>query len=329
MCRLGLFNKEFMENRGKDFMLDFLNQLEKSMGGHGNGILFIDGSEITLDYKALTLKNETIVDMLFNNKVGLPDWFLYHTRVASKGSIKDENCHPYVNDDKSFALMMNGTVSDFGAFGKHMGDITDTEAIFKMLDTFNVDLEVLTELSPRFIGFKNGKVFATNPSGYNGLHYTEEGGICIASESPLTELWNDLKHNFVWYEGDKLIEQPVVQKYSYSSKNYKNYATGWWDYLEEDNNLVSMQPKKDVVTTTSTCTECVPYDDMSYTKQELKEIIDIILEENVGKSMWKVQSVIDELVGVCPIVDNKYTDIIVMENHQIILQDEDGNVFEL
>lgn len=330
MCRLGMFDKRFMEVKGKEFMLEFLNQLEKSCGGHGNGILFIDNGNVSLEFKALDFKNDTIVEMLYDNKNGLPDWFLYHTRVASKGSIKDENCHPYINEDKSFALMMNGTVGDFGAFGKYMGDITDTEVIFKVLDKFDVNLEVLTELSPRFIGFKNGKVFATNPSGYGGLVYTDEDGICIASEEPQKESWKRLKKYSVWYEGDELQEEPLVvtqplyTSYYNSPLSKKEY---WWDYVDEDANLTPKEQKdiKDL----NTCNSCVVYDDVSYTKQEIKEVIELLIDENANKSMFHLQQAIDEVVGITPIVDNKYCDVIVLDNKQVVLQDEDGNLYEI
>lgn len=239
MCRLALFNGVAISEMGTDNLKKFLDMLEESNGGHGNGFALIKGGEVIQIDKAKDLSNREIIQCLnvYDKYEDIriereDDWLLYHTRIASKGSIKDSNCHPYWNKDKSFVLAMNGTESAFGALGKSR-DITDTEVLYEIIESGMYKLEDLTELSPRFIGFNNGGVFATNPSGYGGLEYRikevdDSKSIIIASEFP--DSFDDvksLKKSFVWREGEELVEEPVkvvtYNKYGggcYASYNY-------------------------------------------------------------------------------------------------------------
>ena len=323
-------NKKFLMEQGKESTLDFLNQLEKSCGGHGNGIMFIDNGVLTFDHKGLKLSNETIVHLLYDNKKGLPDWFLYHTRVASKGSVKDSNCHPYINEDRSFGLMMNGTISSLGVFGKHMGDITDTEVAFHMVDKFNLELDVLCELDPKFIGFRNGKVFATNPDSYSGLvFYNEDRAICIASESPDKEDWDSMKEEYVWIEGEKI--EKATPKKSYGSYGYYgaygNYKStmvrgtyggkkGYWlggvfyEDKEEDCKACEIDNKKIKVKTI---------------KEALDEIEKIKVDYGDLDSV-SLQTLLDYKLGDMPILDNMYCEIVVLDDNNIIIQDELGGI---
>lgn len=338
MCRLALFNKKFMSVYGKEKMLGFLNQLEKSCGGHGNGILFIKDNKIELEAKGMDLENNLIVSALFNKIEEMPDWFLYHTRVASKGSVSDSNCHPYLNEDESFALMMNGTISSFGAFGKYMGDITDTEVLFKTIDTFNVDLEVLTELDPRFIGFKDGKVFASNSGGYSGLKFFEQDDcICIASESPSgVKDWDSMEDEYLWYEGKEIEKaKPRVNTNSYGNYGYygswqntKYHGTyngkkGYWlgnsFYFDEEE-------EKD-------CKSCniedKEYDGFTdFTKEETFKIVDHYKEKYPNVSYTVLQNLLDTYFGVMPIIDGIESDIIVFETKEVAIQDAEGNIYQ-
>lgn len=232
MCRLALYSRKAIEDLGRDKMKEFLDHLEKECGGDGNGCLFIEDSKITFEHKGLKFSNEQIVEALYIGEA--PDWFMYHTRVASKGTINDSNCHPYTNEDNTFSLMMNGTDGSFGAFGKDT-DITDTEVIFKLLNNTGLSLNGLTLLTPRFMGFKDGKVFVTNPSGRQGLEYiSNEDYTIIASSFPNEYKEKSLKQEFVWFEGEELIEEPVKVVPIYSDYRYND----WREYIYESPNKV-------------------------------------------------------------------------------------------
>lgn len=221
--------------------------------------------------------------------------------------------------------MMNGTDSSFGAFGKHR-DITDTQVIFEIMDYFKVPLEALTELSPRFMGFKDGKVFATNPSGYQGLEYQEiDNAICIASEFPIDYVdVKKLKRNFVWIEGEKLVEEKI--KVYQSTKNWygksnevAQYENYWWfdqydKQKKQEETYIDEEIDKEFK--------------MSVFKNKLRIAISLI-EEDKSMKMIDAQDFIDETFGISPIVDNKYHYITVLEGNQVIVQNEDGDIIDI
>jgi predicted glutamine amidotransferase len=70
-------------------------ELEKAMGGNGNGIFTLKSNKIQ---KSLKLKK--ILKFIEKGN------FLFHTRFATVGSIKTENCHPFYYKDTIF--MHNG-----------------------------------------------------------------------------------------------------------------------------------------------------------------------------------------------------------------------------
>jgi len=90
MCRLayipytGIMSKEEMEK-----LLDFL---EKKNGGHGNGIGgFINDMPMVI--KGIKITTQVMADLIV--KRGWTNGVIFHSRMASKGSINDENCHPF------------------------------------------------------------------------------------------------------------------------------------------------------------------------------------------------------------------------------------------
>lgn len=308
MCRLAIFNKEAIEYLGKESMESYLDFLEQEQGGDGNGILFVKDGKIIVDCKGLSLTNKAIVDALYYDGI-LPDWFLYHTRIASKGTVSDSNCHPYTNEDKSFSLMMNGTDSSLGAFGKSR-DITDTQVMFELLEASDRDVTCLTELSPRFMGFKEGKVFVTNPSGFSGLEYvkTEEGILIIASSFPPNTDSKSLKKNFVWFEGDEVVEDiPVKSFNSYiSSSAYIDDFDRYYDYynkrwVDVDNNTIVLE--KDGIKT-------LKKEDLSPYSTVIKEMVER-----------------EEFVGVINILEDKFGDVFTYNGNKSFFDIDEDNIY--
>lgn len=337
-------NKEYLVREGKDNILMFLDQLEKSCGGHGNGILLIKDGKIDAYAKDLMLSNELITDVLFDENYEMPDWFLYHTRVASKGSIKNENCHPYVNAQESFGLMMNGTISSFGSFGNYMGDITDTEALFKMIDAFDVDLNVLTDLDPRFIGFKDGKVFASNSSGYSSLVFEKEGDcLCIASESPGKEIWDKLEEQYLWTEGEEVKKATLKKTYGsyYRGYGYGNYIDDEYAspyYWSDGKWIKTEENKKDASGSCKSCNVELSKEQKDIVALEMESEEDITIEqaitliedlkaENPKLSYVSLQTVIDDFFGCMPVLSGVECEIYVYETKDVLIQDENGAVF--
>ena len=327
MCRLLTCNREYLESKTKEEMKEFLDVLEKSMGGNGNGILFIKDGEIVLYEKGTNLTNEVITRIIYECGE-FPDWFMYHTRVASVGSVKDSNCHPYVNKDKSFALMMNGTDRSFGAIGE-LEDKTDTEVIFDIIDKMNYDVSFLKNLSPRFMGFKNNKVFVTNPSSMGLKYQNIDGAICIASEFPLKyKDVKSLKNNCYWEEGQELKEEPVrvVRNYANSFYGYGNYGYYGFD-LPDDYYTVGKEDKKEIEPEDEP--EEADYGEKEFTKEEFLKLIKKIKAKRKKLSFTKLQDLLDETFGLFPIVDGKYIYLLALETKQIVIEDEEGNLVEI
>ncbi|MGL4774503.1 MAG: hypothetical protein ACRC2K_13160 [Clostridium sp.] len=218
ICRLALFNKKATGLIEEKYGLEkYLDVLEKACGGHGNGLVLTEKGVVTFFNKGMDLTNEEITRTILSKDF---DYAIYHTRVASQGSKKDSNCHPYVTTDNKFALCMNGTERSFGEIGK-LNDITDTEVIYRLFsNNYDIDIRSLTGLSSRFLGLKNGKVFACNSS-YGGLEYfDEDGALCIASQFPygIGIKTNKLKNSF-WLEGEELEKK---EEYTDSKIKIKN-----------------------------------------------------------------------------------------------------------
>lgn len=217
MCRLSLMNKKGMELIENRIGLEKeLIRLSKECGGHGNGLLLIKDGQIISYKKGLKLTENKIVNEVMKTDF---DWFLFHTRIASAGSIKDKNCHPYINRKKTFALMMNGTEHQYATMAKSL-DITDTELVFKNINDYNIPLVTLSELTAKYMGIKDGKVFASNPSGSwtGGLKFIDKDeAIVIASsfDMCLIKDYESMKEGF-WNEGEKI---QIKQSYVYDRRS--------------------------------------------------------------------------------------------------------------
>lgn len=231
MCRLALLNKDgVLEMENKHGLLKFLDYLEKANGGQGNGFtLFKDGKIVDFK-KGVKLSNGEILEALYGVEF---DWFLYHTRIVSKGNVCDEQCHPFVSPKEDFALAMNGTESHFGEIGKLMGT-SDTDALFRIYHAFNMDVETLKSLDSRFMGFKKGKgkkgkVFFTNSAQYYSsleLMTTKKGSkaIVVASSFPVLIESEKIESSYYWEEGKKIKTSAI----KYTKYNFREQDN---DYL--------------------------------------------------------------------------------------------------
>src|SRR3990167_3896943 len=93
MCRIALWPVGTAIEFGEERLKAFLKQLQCSLGGHGNGIGWWEGTEphVVKGVKMTTDEcAQTILDV--NRKYRV----LFHTRLASRGSISEENCHPFL-----------------------------------------------------------------------------------------------------------------------------------------------------------------------------------------------------------------------------------------
>ena len=177
MCRLAMMNnkgiKYIEEKYGLENLFDYL---ERQLGGHGNGICFIYNDGSFFIRKGVELTNAEIAEEVLMKLKHLK-WIIYHTRLASVGSINDRNCHPFNNNGRVMA--MNGTERNYTIANK---SLTDTENI--LITTNNITKGTRNYHSV-FLGYENGKVFANK--NYGSLEYIPcgNGGRVFASTFPM------------------------------------------------------------------------------------------------------------------------------------------------
>ena len=205
MCRLALMNNAGIRHIESEYGLENLfNYLERQLGGHGNGICFIykDGSYFIR--KGVHLTNEEIAEEVLM-KIKHIKWIIYHTRLASVGSINDANCHPFNNDGRVMA--MNGTERNYKVVNKNL---TDTENILITTDKIAKDTR---EYRSVFLGYENGKVFANRNCGSLEYIPCKNGGRVFASTFPMEYYVNDTVYEAPKYfvEGTKMDELELVK----------------------------------------------------------------------------------------------------------------------
>ena len=136
-------------------------------------------------------------------------WIIYHTRLASIGSINDRNCHPF--SDNGRVMAMNGTERNCTIVNKNL---TDTENI--LITTKNITKDT-REYHSVFLGYENGKVFANK--NYGSLEYIpcENGGRVFASTFPIEYYVRDMVYEAPQYyvEGTKMKPLEVAKRNRY------------------------------------------------------------------------------------------------------------------
>ncbi len=220
MCRLAMMNKEGIKHIEREYGLEnMFNYLERQLGGHGNGVCFIYNDGSYYIHKGVNLTNAEIAEEVLMKLKHLK-WIIYHTRLASVGSINDDNCHPFENNGKVMA--MNGTERNYIVVDERL---TDTENI--LLSTDNI-LDGTKKYHSVFLGYENGKVFANR--NFGSLEYMPcgNGGKVFASTFPAECYANDIVYvapqNFV--EGTKVNQFRLVKRKRY----YDCGVYGWYAY---------------------------------------------------------------------------------------------------
>lgn len=185
MCRLALMNKKGMRMLDKMYGLDkFLLYLEAQLGGHGNGYIALDkNGKIINGLKGVDVSTERIAtEMLVEEKA---EWLVFHTRLASMGSISTPNCHPFWNKNLTAFLCANGTERGVEVLLNKKAGETDTETVFKM-GLANKDglLAKVKTMTAVYIGKQDNKLFAVRNNGSLDKVEFADGGIVLASSFP-------------------------------------------------------------------------------------------------------------------------------------------------
>ncbi len=226
MCRVVLMNKQGEKEIEKTYGLDkYLKYLEKQLGGHGNGFALLKNKNVIKLEKGVNLDVRDIANIIRKTSY---DWCVFHTRLASIGKKSDENCHPFEKDD--FVLAMNGTEKSV-SFVSEIKEITDTEAILDIINTYHFGLTALRHFNSIFMGFYKGKPFvvADNVSSIQVLRNKKTKALVFASEFPPKFRSNiyETTDCFIW-NGGRLPN--TLEKYKarfYPKRIVRKLGTDW------------------------------------------------------------------------------------------------------
>lgn len=196
MCRLLYAKKPFKEE------LEYLVQLEHSMGGDGNGAAFIKPEPHVIKGVKLTCKE--IVD--HHRKVGGP--MLFHTRAASQGKVCDSLCQPF--QTKYGFVAHNGhwicdSLLKYLSKRDKIKDISDSLVIAYIVDEFG--FASLEEFSV------SGVVLYMN--NYGKLkYYTKFGSLCKSKNELViaSEPLKSKRHRFVELSRKLYVESSFLKE---------------------------------------------------------------------------------------------------------------------
>jgi hypothetical protein len=111
MCRQAWFPPSAA--RDGETLTKYLAKLEKSCGGHGNGVAWIEMPDGAYDVvKGVKLTTEKAAELLTNRPLNA--WGVFHTRFVSAGTRGNSGCHPHVyvspsKHHRTVVLTHNGT----------------------------------------------------------------------------------------------------------------------------------------------------------------------------------------------------------------------------
>lgn len=206
MCRLAYVpfsaGKEDEELIG--ILYDFL---EVSFGGHGNGIgYFVDRKPWI--YKGATLKTDLLATFMAEQSLST----IFHTRMASMGSICDENTHPF---------------SYNGVLTAHNGHWMDAKEMAKML----IHAEKFSK--KRLENMTDSEVIACLIGNY-GFGATD-----IVNTGVILSLYPD--HAKVFVKGDFEVIKTPEGRYLYASEFPKRIIDEWKvkDYYKFDSGTIA------------------------------------------------------------------------------------------
>lgn len=211
MCRQVVGNKKGYLTIDKEYggLEHYLSWLVFERGGNGNGIVFVKDNRIIKFKKDINLSIEEIAEDLRNTDY---DYALFHTRLASVGSVCRSNVHHFVFSP-DFALAMNGgeNCNDLGKNYKRP-DMTDAELIARTLfESKENPKDFLHQHTKRsaFTGIYKGKPFVYTQNKDIMMLFQKGDAFLFSSDFPWTYYGKniytiDFDKNFYWEEGMKL-----------------------------------------------------------------------------------------------------------------------------
>ena len=226
MCRQVVGNKKGYLLIDKDYggLEHFLSWLVFERGGSGNGIIFIKNNRIFKFKKNTGLSIEEIANDLRTTDY---DYALFHTRLATVGSVCRSNVHPFVFSPE-FALAMNGgeNCNDLDVKDKRL-DMTDAELIAKvMFETGKHPKEFLDQHTSKsaYTGVYQGKPFVYTQNNEIMMMFKKGDAFLFSSDFPWQYYGKNIytfdTNDFLYWEAG--MELPTNIKETFNANELVN-----------------------------------------------------------------------------------------------------------
>lgn len=191
MCRLAYIGSNKVD---KNLLKELFKQLEKSMGGDGNGVGGYTDKQPFIA-KTIKLSGEEFADIWADFE--WDNGFVFHTRRASVGNIDNENCHPFIWGNTItihnghidgygvLKLMMLENIEKYATDGWTLENITTTSdsnilAYFIWKKGFNIasmlDCGTVITIYPEEVRMYNGHVLEAIQVGDEWIYASEFPG---------------------------------------------------------------------------------------------------------------------------------------------------------
>jgi hypothetical protein len=227
MCRLAFFNDEYLEAFSLSDLTAYFTALEKSQGGHGNGVGYLTRAGKVKHVKSMKLTPAQCASIIMNAYQRGARQFLFHTRLASAGIKCDALCHPFVRGNN--ALAHNG--HDWRYTATQDVPVSDSMVIANLLHDGILPYHKLPTLKGTFIGWRNGFPFAYADKVHDCEICVVNGAWLIASDIPATyqlgETW--LAWGYAWNGEKEPI--PTMPDTCYTQAQSKKYT---YDDLDDE-----------------------------------------------------------------------------------------------
>lgn len=211
MCRQVVGNKKGYLTIDKEYggLEHYLSWLIFERGGSGNGIIFVKNNRIIKFKKDIDLSVEEIAKDLRKTDY---DYALFHTRLATVGSVCRSNVHPFVFSP-TFSLAMNGgeDCNTIDTENKRP-DMTDAELIARvMFETNSHPKEFLDKHTKggAYTGIYNGKPYVYTHNKDIMMLLKKDDAFLFSSDFPWQYYGKniytfDFKDSLYWEEKMKL-----------------------------------------------------------------------------------------------------------------------------
>lgn len=237
MCRLAMWNSDYMSLLSENQLKKFLTDLEDEFGGNGNGYAVRTRQGAIRGDKGVKLSTKTIAHTLKDWQAAGAREFLFHTRIASIGKPCDALCHPFIWSRS--ALAHNGHDVRFAPLGSD-SVFSDTMLIALLLKNKMMLTEHLADCRGAFVGWQNGRPFAyASPT--SDLMVALDGNAWMLASTIGKDAAQGEVYDSIGYAWDGDGPPPIPEKYTTRPRTrfWESIGTtGYGAYYDEDDAAV-------------------------------------------------------------------------------------------